>query len=360
MKFQSALILLLVSPAAAAQDIYIDVGMNLDALGIGAPTPAYGAAAGAAGVWNPVMPAFAPTPLVDTLGGTTGVTVSTDNGSSFNQFPAVLSGDDKALVNDLQALDSLQTPSVWTFSGLADGTYDVYTYAWDPSNGGATTEVSVPALPGSTQLVGGTWAGSPHVLGTTYALHQVAVAGGSLVLEARSAVFGTGGQVNGFQLVQTSSSSPFAPYCFGDGSGTTCPCGNSAASGEGCANSGGGGASLSATGTTSVAQDDQVFSAAGLVPSQPALLFVGDNAVNGGNGTLFGDGLRCAGGNVVRLGVRQPDAGGHASWGPGMGASGGWSAGETKRFQVWYRDPSGSPCGGVFNLSSGLEVAFTN
>jgi len=148
------------------------------------------------------------------------------------------------------------------------------------------------------------------------------------------------------------------PYCFGDGSGTTCPCGNFGGSGEGCANSSGSGAYFFSTGSPSVSADDLGFDAFNLLPGQPALLFVGENQVNGGNGVVFGDGLRCAGFNVVRLGVRVPDGNGQASWGPGMGAQGGWSAGDTRNFQVWYRDPGGSPCGAGFNLSHGLSVVF--
>ena len=148
------------------------------------------------------------------------------------------------------------------------------------------------------------------------------------------------------------------PYCFGDGSGTPCPCGNAGASGEGCANSSGSGAVLEASGSTSVAADDLAFHAQQLLPNKPALLFVATNAVNSGNGTPFGDGLRCAGGSVKRFAVRTPDAFGQASWGPGLGAIGGWSAGDTRRFQVWYRDPTGSPCATNFNLSHGFEVAF--
>ena len=54
-----------------------------------------------------------------------------------------------------------------------------------------------------------------------------------------------------------------------------------------------------------------------------ALLFVGNNAVNGGNGNPLNDGLRCAGMNVVRLGTMTPDGDGDASWGPGLAAQGG-------------------------------------
>jgi hypothetical protein len=40
-------------------------------------------------------------------------------------------------------------------------------------------------------------------------------------------------------------------------------------------------------------------------------------------------------------------------------AANGWQAGATRRFQAWYRDPSGSPCGSQFNLSQGLEISFS-
>ncbi|MED6335809.1 MAG: lectin-like protein [Planctomycetota bacterium] len=147
-------------------------------------------------------------------------------------------------------------------------------------------------------------------------------------------------------------------YCFGDGSGSVCPCGNPGGTGEGCSNSTGAGATILATGSSSVSADDLGFMAAQLLPFQPALLFSGDNAVNNGDGVVFGDGLRCAGGAVKRLGVRNGDASGDASWGPGLAILGGWQPGDTKRFQTWYRDPGGSPCGSGFNLSHGLEVAF--
>jgi Lectin C-type domain len=149
-----------------------------------------------------------------------------------------------------------------------------------------------------------------------------------------------------------------AGFCFGDGTSTACPCGNAGGSGEGCANSTAAGATLATTGSQSVAADDLGFTGGNLLPSQPALLFGGMNAVNGGAGILFGDGLRCAGGSIVRLGVRVPDAGGAASWGPALGTSGGWASGDTRRFQVWYRDPVGSPCGAGFNLSHGVELVF--
>lgn len=147
-------------------------------------------------------------------------------------------------------------------------------------------------------------------------------------------------------------------YCFGVGGATACPCGNPGGAQEGCANSSGAGATLAATGSTSAAADDLGLLGGGLLPGQPALLFSGLNAVNGGDGVSFGDGLRCAGGTVKRLGVRVPDGGGAASWGPGLSTVGAWASGDTRRFQVWYRDPVGSPCGSAFNLSHGLELVF--
>jgi hypothetical protein len=145
-------------------------------------------------------------------------------------------------------------------------------------------------------------------------------------------------------------------YCTGDGSATVCPCSNPSTEG-GCANSTGGGGILTAYGSASVSADDLSFAATGLIPSQPVLLFVGNNAVNSGAGNPFGDGLRCAGGSVRRLGVRFCDAAGSANWSAGLSSSGGWAAGDIQRFQGWYRD-AGGPCGATFNLTQGIELTF--
>jgi plastocyanin len=136
------------------------------------------------------------------------------------------------------------------------------------------------------------------------------------------------------------------------------PCNNPGDPGKGCANSVGMGGELSATGSASALADDLAFNATGLRPGQPALLFSGLNQVNGGNGLTFGDGLRCAGASVVRLGISVPDSSGNSSWGPALGTAGGWNAGDTRRFQAWYRDPLTGPCATGFNLSNGYEVTF--
>ncbi len=134
------------------------------------------------------------------------------------------------------------------------------------------------------------------------------------------------------------------------------PCGNAGASGEGCANSSGAGATLTMDGSGSVSQNDTTLQATNLLPGQPALLYSADNAINGGAGIPFGDGLRCTGGNLLRHGVAFPDATGTANWGPGV--SGGWGAGDTRNFQVWYRDPVGGPCSNGFNLTNGMTGNF--
>ncbi len=156
------------------------------------------------------------------------------------------------------------------------------------------------------------------------------------------------------------SSEPGSTFCSGDGSSTACPCGNTGGAGEGCANGTGSGARLSASGTASVSAADLVLSAENLIPSQPGLYFQGNNAVNSGNGNPFGDGLRCAGGGVIRLQVRFADSNGTSQTSANIAANGGVSAGDTKRYQIWYRDPNTSPCSTQFNLSNGYEITWAS
>lgn len=136
------------------------------------------------------------------------------------------------------------------------------------------------------------------------------------------------------------------------------PCGNTAAAGEGCANGTGSGARLSASGTDSVVLSDLQLQVQQLPPSQPVLFFQGNSQLAGGAGVPFGDGLRCAGGAVVRLEALAADLSGLATTTVALAAAGGVSAGDVRRYQAWYRDPQGSPCGTSFNLSNGLELVW--
>lgn len=173
-------------------------------------------------------------------------------------------------------------------------------------------------------------------------------------------VVGTGsreGHSAAFLLIPVQAE-PGAAYCFGDGTGTPCPCTNAGAPGEGCANGSGQGARLGASGSASIADADLVLSGSHLIPGQAGLYFQGDNAVSSGAGDVFGDGLRCAGGSVVRLEVRVADASGSSQTTVDVAASGGVLAGQTKRYQLWYRDPATTPCGSGFNLSNGYEVTW--
>ena len=150
-------------------------------------------------------------------------------------------------------------------------------------------------------------------------------------------------------------------YCTGDNG--TCPCGNDndgSHGAAGCANSSSAaGAALRASGSASLTGADLSLTAAGMVPSQPGLFFQGNNAVNSGNGNPFGDGLRCAGGGVVRLQVRFAAADGTAATTTDIGSKGGCAPGDLKRYQLWSRDPGSSPCNSLFNLSNGLEITWS-
>ncbi len=159
----------------------------------------------------------------------------------------------------------------------------------------------------------------------------------------------------------TTDCAPGVAFCNGDGSGTACPCANNnnGSNGvSGCANSAGlGGGKLIATGTNSIAAADLVLRGSTLQTGQAGLYLQGNNATNGGNGTAFGDGLRCAGGGVVRLQIRNSGMTGSSFTTVNVAAVGGVSAGQTKRYQLWFRDTAG-PCGAGFNFTNGYEITW--
>lgn len=161
----------------------------------------------------------------------------------------------------------------------------------------------------------------------------------------------------------------FRTICLGDGVDVACPCGNVSGPGarEGCANSSGRGARLTASGQPRLTADTLLLSLEGSTPSAPGVYFQGSIAAPAFG---FGDGLRCAGGAVRRIYTRTAQAG--ASSAPSAGdpsvsarsaATGDViGAGSSRVYQVMYRDVAPAfcpaPVGALHNLSSGVIVTW--
>ena len=160
-------------------------------------------------------------------------------------------------------------------------------------------------------------------------------------------------------------------FCAGDGLDplvtTACPCNNFGASGRGCANSANAsGALLSASGVASL--DTIVMHAAGMPATATAIYLQGD--VDTASGIVFGDGVRCVSGALIRLGIEASNAG--ASQYPGLGDASirlrsaalgdPLSNGSTRYYQTYYRDgvPSfcPSPLGNSWNVTNGVRIAW--
>jgi hypothetical protein len=91
------------------------------------------------------------------------------------------------------------------------------------------------------------------------------------------------------------------------------------------------------------------------------LFFQGTALVSGGAGALFGDGLRCAGGSVVRL--KTTIASGNAAQYPQAGdprvsTKGLVVAAGLRTYQAWYRNAAAF-CGPQgFNLTNGWRTVW--
>lgn len=159
-----------------------------------------------------------------------------------------------------------------------------------------------------------------------------------------------------------------SPFCFGDGGGSSvpCPCGNDGQVGGGCDNSHAtGGAMLSVRGRTS--PDRVVLEVTGEVPSALSVFLQGRQVLE--NSVLFGDGARCIGGTLKRIGVKGA-VGGEASY-PAVGdpqisvrsavLGDPIAPGSYRYYQVCYRDPNPGFCSPIlstFNASNAVMVRW--
>ena len=181
-------------------------------------------------------------------------------------------------------------------------------------------------------------------------------------------------------LQDASQFGPGEDFCFGDGGTgtcTPCPCFNEAptAAKGGCENSSGTSARLVGSGTASVTNDSLRFDLTGANPSTFAVLISAANqlpqsgtcAPGSGVQSPVLDGLRCVGGALLRHGTRPIAADGSVGattnpWGPpagpagGLIAQGGFTSGQTRNFQVFYREFATLGCMTGQNTSNGYSV----
>ncbi|HEV8112679.1 MAG TPA: choice-of-anchor B family protein [Planctomycetota bacterium] len=173
--------------------------------------------------------------------------------------------------------------------------------------------------------------------------------------------------VDDFQIVDPGCGA-IQSFCSGDGTGQLCPCFNSGGPGRGCDNSAAtGGALITSTGTASLAADTLVLTSDGERATAFSLFLQGDAELAG---VAFGDGLRCAGGNLRRLYSRNAVGGSVTAPTGGDPSISARSAAlgdtipslATRIYQVYYRDPTANFCappqGGTFNVSNALRVVW--
>jgi Tol biopolymer transport system component len=174
-------------------------------------------------------------------------------------------------------------------------------------------------------------------------------------------------------FVHDSAATGFTSLCNPDLEGViACPCANSPSGpGRGCDNSAAtGGARLSATGIGYLSLDSIAFTTSGEKPSALSIVMQGNGAVPAG--VVYGQGVRCLGGTIIRrLFIKQAIAGSVTApdFGAGDPAVSVRSAakgdviqpGQSRYHLVYYRDPTvlgGCPASATFNATQTGEVTW--
>lgn len=287
-------------------------------------------------------------------------------------FAVFLSGEGRAQITHLEALSldgAQQVPPVATgATGRADITVNTFsnTVKYNVTFSGLSSAQSLahihgPAAVGANGAIMFTLPlGSPCTGSAASTPTQAADILASLSYSnIHTANFGNG-EIRGQYL----PSPPIGTsLCFGDGTGTACPCANSGAPGHGCENSAStGGALLKATGHNS--PDNVVLISTNEKPSVLTVFLSGTASVGP---FLYGDGLRCVGGTQKRLAAKSATGGAVAypegaelSISARSAALGSPITPGTHRFYMaFYRDNDLTFCPGAeFNSSNTVDILW--
>ncbi len=148
--------------------------------------------------------------------------------------------------------------------------------------------------------------------------------------------------------------------CFGDGTGTTCPCGNNGALGAGCASSSTTGAVLEGHGGATFGDDYFRLSVTGIPGIKPGLCVKGSTPLGGGMGILVGDGLLCSNPQIRSQVISSFFTGSllMTDWkGQPFGTyPSAANMGAPTYYQWWYRDVDNTCSGAGFNFTNAWVV----
>jgi hypothetical protein len=165
------------------------------------------------------------------------------------------------------------------------------------------------------------------------------------------------------QIVEASPSTVLS-FCAGDGLDplvtTPCPCGNTGSPGNGCSHStNSNGARLFGAGPAEY--DAVVLVGSGMPATVSCIYLQGDGLTD----TVFGDGVRCAGGTLLRLRARTnvngvssfPDSTDTVTLSQRGGVVPG--SGVVRRYQTYYRNAAAAFCPpATFNATNGVEIGW--
>jgi hypothetical protein len=243
------------------------------------------------------------------------------------------------------------------------GNYLVGNYTFVVAGGGSVAQDTASIGPGSYNQYFNTGAGQwtgPGITNTP--LGSISGPAGTWTLEIRDWAGGDIGALTGWTLEGTGVDSILL-YCDVNDPNVTQPCqGAPGAAGHGCASSiNSDGARLVGTGLP--ATDSVVLTQSGLVLAPLTIFLQGD--ANLAAGVQFGDGVRCAGGNLLRLYTKNavngvvsaPEAGDPSIKTQSATLGDTIPAGATRYYQVYFRDP-GSVSGLNFNVGNAARITW--
>jgi hypothetical protein len=310
----------------------------------------------------------APAARVARWNGTSWMQVGAGLASNVGALASFADGSGPGLYAGTQSLMYRWDGIAWTPAGPPLGVFRDLAVFDDGSGGGPELYAGIVNTTGSVHHVarwtGNDWAPlGEGIDGDVYAFASFDDGGGPALFVGGG--FAHAGGIPSGNVARLRACGPVSSFCAGDGADrhveTPCPCANTGGPGRGCAwHNGPTGALLAASGTPN--PDTLALLASGMPASAPSTIFLkGDVLIP--EGVVFGDGVRCAGGNLIRLGTKTnvsgaaqyPEAGN-----PSISVRGGTPSGSGAigYYQTYFRNAAVFCTSATFNVTNAVRVVW--